>query len=61
MKTLNIETGTDDNGHHPVCPYCEKELNTIKDFRSHLKFMSNMHVFSCPFCNKVLGIIAASK
>ena len=61
MKNLNIEVGTDELGNYPICPYCEKTLETVKDHRSHLKFMSNMHVFACPYCHKVLSIIAVSK
>jgi len=61
MKSLTIRVGEDDDGTFPICPYCEKDLHVIKDNRSHLKFLSNMHVFSCPHCRKVLSIIAVSK
>jgi len=61
LEPLRIKTGKDENGRHPICPFCEKELDFLKDYRSHLKFLSNMHVFTCPHCNKVLSVIAASK
>ena len=61
MKPLIIKVGTDSAGKNPICPYCERELDAIKDYRSHLKFLSNMHVFACPYCFKVLSIIAVSK
>ena len=61
MKPLVIDVGIDNEGKYPVCPYCEMELNELKDYRSHLKFLSNMHVFTCPHCRKVLSVIAVSK
>jgi len=61
MKALTINVGKDDEGRFPLCPYCEKELDTIKDYRSHFKFMSNLHVFACPHCKKALNVIAVSK
>ena len=61
MKALNVKTGVDENGKNSICPFCEKELDFIKDYRSHLKLFSNMHVFSCPYCRKVLSVIAGSK
>lgn len=61
MKPLTIDVGTDENGRHPVCPHCGRELRVITDYRSHLKFMSNMHVFCCSECNTVLSVTAVSK
>ena len=61
MKMLSVNVGTDDAGRPPLCPYCEKELSSLNDYRSHLKFLSNMHVFACPHCRKALSVIAVSK
>jgi predicted amidophosphoribosyltransferase len=61
MKPLNISVGRDKDGTSPVCPYCEQNLSAIRDYRSHLKFLSNMHVFTCPHCYKVLSIAVVPK
>ena len=61
MDTLRIKVGVDEAGKAPLCPYCDKSLDEIKDNRSHFMLLSNLHVFSCPRCNKVLNAIVASK
>jgi len=61
MKPLYIDVGKDENDRYPLCPHCGSELRTITDYRSHLKFMSNMHVFCCSKCNTALGVTAVSK
>ena len=42
MKPLYIQTGKDEKGNSPICPYCNEEIKTITDYRSHLKFLSNI-------------------
>jgi hypothetical protein len=61
MQVLAIEVGQDENGRFPLCPYCEEELSFIKVYRSHFKFLSNLHVFACPHCRKALNASAVSK
>ena len=61
MKALNIEAGADEKGRNPLCPHCQKSLDVIKDNRSHLKMLSNMHVFACSYCYEVQSVIAVSR
>jgi hypothetical protein len=60
MKPLKVEVGSDD-GQKPLCPHCGKELTHVIDYRSHLKFLANLHAFACPHCRKVLGVSAVLK
>jgi uncharacterized protein with PIN domain len=39
----------------PVCPHCEAELGEIRQQRVD-QSLGRAHVWSCPFCRKVLGI-----
>jgi hypothetical protein len=59
-KTLEPEVGSDDRPK-PLCPYCEQETGTLVVHRSHLGGLSNMNVFSCPNCRRVLGVTATQK
>lgn len=38
----------------PLCPYCEKELDTIE--RINKGFFTSTVIYICPHCNKVLSI-----
>jgi uncharacterized protein with PIN domain len=38
----------------PICPYCEKELETIQAI--HKGIMSRTIIYICPHCRKVLSI-----
>jgi hypothetical protein len=59
-KTLEPQVGSDDSPK-PICPYCEQETETLIVHRSHLGGFSNMNVFSCPRCRKVLSVTATQK
>jgi hypothetical protein len=61
MNATYIETGKDENGRSPSCPYCEAEMNTVKVYRSHFRFLANLHVYCCPACNKALNAAAVPK
>src|SRR5262245_43015538 len=60
MKTLESQVGSDDSPK-PLCPHCEEETATLVVHRSHLGGFSNMNVFSCPHCRKVLAVTATQK
>ena len=38
----------------PVCPHCDKELDTIERVLKGL--LEHTVIFICPFCKKILGI-----
>ena len=40
----------------PVCPHCEKELNTLIARLLSASILSRRLVYCCPHCRKVLGI-----
>jgi hypothetical protein len=61
MKTLDIETGRDREGRPPLCPHCGGDLGTIRAYRSHLRFLANLHVYACPQCRKALGVAPVPK
>lgn len=61
MKTSIIKLGDKTLDDLPVCQHCEKKLSEVKDFLAHYKFFSNMHLFACPHCNKIINIVITSK
>jgi predicted RNA-binding Zn-ribbon protein involved in translation (DUF1610 family) len=61
MKTRDVPVATDTLGRPPLCPHCGAELIAIRDHLSTLGWLSNVHVFSCPACRKVLGATATAK
>ena len=55
-KELKVQIQSE--GPKPLCPYCEKELTEVIDYRSGMPkqhFLLNLHMFACPHCRKVLG------
>jgi len=40
----------------PVCPYCEKELNSICVNSRQRSLMECQKAMFCPYCRKLLGI-----
>ena len=40
----------------PVCPYCEKELDTIHVNAKQKSLVEWQKISFCPHCKKVLGI-----
>lgn len=61
MKTLTVAIDPDEKGTYPTCPYCEAPLTAVRDYRSHFRLMSNIHLLCCPECNKVLNASLVSK
>ncbi len=61
MRILHVETGTDEEGRGPSCPCCNAEMKTLKVYRSHFRFLANLHVFCCPACNRALGAAPVPK
>lgn len=61
MESTTFRIGDRSDSSLPVCPHCEKPLSEINDFLGHYKLLSNMHVFACPHCNKVINIVITSK
>ncbi len=61
MKILHVKTGADEQGRGPSCPCCDAEMKTLKVYRSHLRFLSNLHVYCCPACNRALNAAAVPK
>ena len=45
-----------DSKEFPVCPYCKKELKTIKYKQEGLGLFGKERVYFCPSCKCVLGI-----
>lgn len=61
MKPMFIRIDREAEDGLPICPYCEREIEAVKVYRSHYKFMSNMHVFCCPHCAKLYNLAIVSK
>ena len=48
-------TVEEQNQVDPICPHCDKQLNTIW-MRKLKTFLGKRYVYFCPLCRKVLGI-----
>ena len=53
---MKIKMKFQDSNSTPICPFCEKQLNSIERIHPELE-LTRVIVFTyfCPHCKKVLG------
>ena len=52
-RKLNLER---DEQTQPVCPHCQKQLNTVKYRELHGAFWGKRYFYFCPSCRAALGV-----
>lgn len=55
MAKLKYEPIEESEGKLPICPQCEKEIETVRYFQQKVDWKLSC-LFVCPHCLKVLGI-----